>query len=132
MWAAAASTLIITSLTANSPMMMLMKFNPAMRSTTPKVRRTAPVRGFWPMRDESRPMEVAIIPFRRARPERLMTRLKPMNIRAKYSGGPNASATLASRGAKKVSPTSPRVPATKEEMAEIPRAAPARPCLAIS
>ena len=49
-----------------------------------------------------------------------------MNIRAKYSGGPNASATPASRGAKKVSPTSPRVPATKEEMAEIPRAAPFR------
>ena len=55
-----------------------------------------------------------------------------MNIRAKYSGGPKASATPASAGAKKVTPTRLIVPATKEAMAAIPSAGPPRPCFASS
>ena len=71
-------------------------------------------------------------PLRRARPERLITRERPISIRAKYSGGPKASAKLAQSGAKKVSPNRLSVPATKEEMAAMARAGPALPCLAIS
>ena len=78
------------------------------------------------------PMAMEMIPLRRARPERLMIKVSAMNIRAKYSGGPNATATSARSGAKKVRPTRPSVPATKEEMAEMARAGPALPCLAIS
>jgi hypothetical protein len=61
-------------------------------------------------------------------PERLTTRLRPRKVSAKYSGGPNASAARDSMGAKKVSPTTPMVPATKDAMAEMPRAGPPRPC----
>ena len=83
----------------------------------PKVSRAAPVSGFCPIRDARRPMAMEMIPLRRARPERLMTRVNPMNMREKYSGGPKARAKLARAGAKKVRPTIPSVPATKEEMA---------------
>jgi len=126
------STLTITSLMAKRPTITLMKFTPAIRSIDPKVRRAAPVRGFCPIKAARRPRAMEITPFSRARPERLITRLRPINIRAKYSGGPKARAKLARKGAKNVSPISPSVPATKEEIAEIPRAGPALPCLAIS
>jgi len=112
--------------------MTLMKLTPAMRSTEPNVSRAAPVRGFWPMSAAVKPRQVPITPFRRARPDRLMVRVRPMNIRAKYSGGPKARAKLARTGAKNVSPTRLKVPATKDEMAEMARAGPALPCFAIS
>ena len=73
-----------------------------------------------------------ISPFSRARPERLITRLSPMNIRAKYSGGPKTTANSASIGAKRVRAITLSVPATNEAMAEMARAGPAFPCLAIS
>ena len=117
---------------ANSPMITLMKLTPAINSSEPKVRRTSPVSGSCPIVAASTPSAVEMRPLRRARWERLITRLSPMNMRAKYSGGPKASATLASAGAKNVSPSRLSVPATKEEIAAIPRAGPARPCLASS
>ena len=46
------------------------------------------------------------------------------------SGGPNSIATSAITGARNVSPMTPTVPATKEEIAAMPRAGPARPSLA--
>ena len=55
----------------------------------------------------------------------------PMSIRLKYSGGPNARASLARGGATSISPITEMVPAMKEPKAAIPRAAPARPCRAI-
>lgn len=75
-------------------------------------------------------MAAPIRPFSRERSDRLITRLRERHIRAKYSGGPNLRATEARAGAKRVSPTRPRVPATKEEIAEMPRAEPAFPCFA--
>ena len=50
---------------------------------------------------------------------------------AKYSAGPNSSATRISGRASSISSTTLAVPATKEPMAAIPRAGPARPCRAI-
>ena len=126
------STLIMTSLIANSPTITLMNSTPAVKVADPKVSRAAPVSGSWPMSEVSRPMAIDAIPFSRARPDRLMIRLSPMNIRAKYSGGPNTSAKSASSGAKNVRPTRLSVPATKEEMAQMAKAGPALPCLAIS
>src|SRR5450756_1058450 len=127
-----ASTLIITSLIAKSPTITLMKSIPARSFGNPKVSRAAPVRGSWPINAVMRPRAMEMIPFRRARPERLMIRVIAMNIKAKYSGGPNATATSARSGAKKVRPTRPSVPATKEEMAQMARAGPALAICAIS
>ena len=49
----------------------------------------------------------------------------------KYSGGPSRTAKLATNGATNVTRTVPIVPATKEPMAAVASAAPARPFLAI-
>ena len=57
---------------------------------------------------------------------------RPSTIRLKYSGGPNATATLASTGATSIRATMENVPATKEPSAAMPSAGPARPRLAIS
>ena len=126
------STLIITSLTANSPTMMAMKSTPTVSVTDPKVSRSAPVRGSWPIRPAVSPRAMEMIPFSRARPERLITRLSPMNISAKYSGGPKTTANRASVGAKKVSAITLSVPATNEAIAAMASAGPAFPCLASS
>ena len=52
-------------------------------------------------------------------------------MRAKYSGGPKLSATLARIGATNMRPTTLMVPAMNDPNAEMPRAAPARPWRAI-
>lgn len=126
------STFIMISLMAKRPIMTLMKLIPAIMSMEPKVRRAAPVRGFCPIREAVSPRAIEMTPLSSALPERLIIRLRPMNIRAKYSGGPKARAKFASTGAKKVSPTRLRVPAKKEDIADMARAGPARPCFAIA
>jgi hypothetical protein len=50
---------------------------------------------------------------------------------AKYSAGPNSSATRTSGRARSISSTTLIVPATKDPMAAIPSAGPARPWRAI-
>ena len=50
---------------------------------------------------------------------------------AKYSAGPNSSATRMSGRARSIRSTTLIVPATKEPMAAMPRAGPARPWRAI-
>jgi hypothetical protein len=49
-----------------------------------------------------------------------------------YSGGPKRSAHAASVGASSISPTTPSVPATKEPIAAIASAGPARPFCVIA
>ncbi len=56
---------------------------------------------------------------------------KASTIRQKYSAGPNFSASSTTMGARNVMPIVPMVPATKLPIAEVARAAPARPRLAI-
>ena len=65
-------------------------------------------------------------------PESEATAVRANSIRVKYSAGPNFKAVEASGTANSVSATTPSVPAMKEPMAEIARAAPARPLRAIS
>ncbi|MNG00883.1 hypothetical protein D3C84_838390 [compost metagenome] len=50
---------------------------------------------------------------------------------AKYSAGPNFSASFATMGANKVSRTVATVPATKDPMAAVAKAGPARPLRAM-
>jgi hypothetical protein len=59
------------------------------------------------------------------------TVVKANTIKAKYSAGPNFSATSITSGASKVTKSVAMVPATKEPMAEVARAGPARPFLAM-
>ena len=71
------------------------------------------------------------MPRRREEPSRPETVVKATTISAKYSAGPNLSATLTTSGASTVSSTVPMVPATKEPMAAVASAAAPRPCRAI-
>ena len=60
-----------------------------------------------------------------------VTVVRPSSIRAKVSGGPNASDQRASSGETSISRTTPTVPAQNEPSAAMPSAGPARPCSAI-
>jgi hypothetical protein len=51
----------------------------------------------------------------------------PISRSAVYSGGPKRSAKAASVGASSIRPTTPKVPATKEPIAAMASAGPARP-----
>jgi hypothetical protein len=57
---------------------------------------------------------------------------RPRRRSAKYSGGPNRSAKLASGGASSMSAITLPVPAMKEPIAAMASAAPARPFRAIA
>ncbi len=126
------STLTKISPKAKRPITTATKFTPAMSVEEPNVSRVVPVNGSIPTKLTKRPSAIPANPLRRAFSDRLTTRLSAMNMRAKYSGGPKASATPARIGAKKVTPTRLRVPATKEPMAAMPNAGPALPCFANS
>ena len=64
-------------------------------------------------------------------PKTALTVVKANNIKQKYSGGPSLMAYSATNGANKVTKIVAIVPATKDPMADVARAAPARPFLAI-
>lgn len=56
---------------------------------------------------------------------------RPITISEKYSAGPNSRAILVSGAPSAAMATVATQPATKEPMAAVPSAMPARPCLAI-
>ena len=64
-------------------------------------------------------------------PSTALTVVNASTINIKYSGGPNLTACSATMGANSVTNTVAIVPATKEPMAAVASAAPARPLLAI-
>ncbi len=64
-------------------------------------------------------------------PSTALTVVKARTISMKYSGGPRRTANSATTGANIVTITVPMVPATKEPIAAVASAAPARPLLAI-
>ena len=84
-----------------------------------------------PISPVARPINSATMPRKVLRPNTALTVVKASNIRQKYSGGPSRIAKLASSGANNVTNTVAMVPATKEPIAEVAKAAPARPLLAI-
>jgi hypothetical protein len=64
-------------------------------------------------------------------PSTALTVVNASSISMKYSGGPSLTANSATMGANRVTSTVAMVPATKEPMAAVASAAPARPLLAI-
>ena len=79
----------------------------------------------------ARPMNSAVRPRSVLLPSTALTVQKASTISRKYSGGPSRTAYSATTGAKNVTSTVAIVPATKEPIAAVASAAPARPCLAI-
>jgi hypothetical protein len=64
-------------------------------------------------------------------PEKLMIVANPSTITAMFSGGPKCSAKCAMGGATTASRIREMMAATKDPMAAMARAGPARPCRAI-
>src|SRR5262249_13204508 len=125
------STLFNTSVTPNSPMTTARSSMPAERSTDPKVKRSRPLTTSMPTAAVRNPSATISAPFTGEPVIMKRVQTMPRPIRAKFSGGPKRMATVAIVGAKNVITITPSVPATKEPIAAIPRAAPARPCFAI-
>ena len=97
----------------------------------PKVKRGWPVCRSMPMSPRKMPKTRLVSPRTAELPSTAETVTKASTISEKYSAGPNLSAKSTTTGARKVSPTSRCVPATKEPIAAVASAAPARPRRAI-
>ncbi len=80
-----------------------------------------------PTSPKARPRSRLATPRLMEAPSRAETVVKASTISAKYSAGPNSSASLTKSGARKVSARVPSVPATKEPMAAVASAAAPRP-----
>ena len=91
------------------------------------VKRDWAVKTSVPTPASHKPTNVVRMPLTTDLPVKKATIANPRTMSPKYSGGPKRSANFATGGAKNISPNTPKVPATKEEIAAIPRAAPARP-----
>ena len=76
-------------------------------------------------------MNSAVMPRSVLLPSTALTVVKASSISMKYSGGPSLTAKSATNGANSVTSTVAMVPATKEPIAAVASAAPARPLLAI-
>ena len=76
-------------------------------------------------------MNSAVMPRKVLFPSTALTVVKASSINIKYSGGPSLTASSATMGANSVTNTVAMVPATKEPIAAVASAAPARPLLAI-
>ncbi len=97
----------------------------------PKVKREVLLKRSVPMLEIHSPSSIASSAFTIDCPASSTTIARPSDISAKYSGELKASAKRASGGATNIRPSTPTVPATKEAIAAMPSAAPARPLRAI-
>ena len=105
---------------------------PSSSSIRPKVKRGAPTTGSVPICASNSPRIAAISPRTSERLASPVTSDSPTSRSAKDSGGPNESASLVSGKARSTSPMVATVPPTKEPIAAIASAGPARPRFAIS
>ena len=84
-----------------------------------------------PTSPAARPTKSAVKPRTVLWPSTALTVVNANSINMKYSGGPSFTAWSATNGANSVTITVAIVPATNEPIAEVAKAAPARPFLAI-
>ena len=104
---------------------------PSISSGTPKAKRICPVWSSMPTSPSSRPRNSIVRPRTVEDPSTAATVTKANTISAKYSVGPNCRANSTTTGASSVSRIVASVPATKEPIAAVASAGPARPRLAI-
>ena len=120
-----------TSEMPNMPMMIATISNPLVMLVNPRVNRSLPLTMSIPTVEMNSPNATINRAFNMEPPTMNIVTTNPRVITPKYSGGPNFSAAATRMGEKKFRPSVLNVPAMKEPMAAIPRAAPARPCFAI-
>ena len=105
---------------------------PSMSSIWPKVKRGSPRTGSIPTMARIRPKTPIINALIMDLPASPISKERPSMIRAKNSTGPNSRAHLVSGPAANTRAIVAIVPPTKDPIAAMERATPARPCLAIA
>ena len=104
---------------------------PSCSSSNPKVYRKAPELTSVPTRPRSNPTKIMQTALRSDPVASTTAPIKPSTMRLKYSAGPNSKAMAVKGGAKAAISSVATHPAKKDPSAAIPKAAPARPFLAI-
>lgn len=103
------------------------KSRPSASDRLSNVKRSVLVNPSRPTVARSRPTVAAIRALSRPPLETVATSRMPIRASSVYSGGPKSRANSETRGATRVSAMTERVPPTKEPIAAMPRAVPARP-----
>ena len=127
-------SLICTSIsvTAKRPTMTRSGLMPPNKSGSPKVNRGTPDTGSEPTIENIRPITAANSPLISEPLDKPATTEIPRMPSAKYAGGVNAKATIASGLVATTSTNRPNRPPTSPAISEMPSASPARPWRAIS
>ena len=120
-----------TSPIPKRPMTTVTNETPSINSGRSYTNRGAPWMTSMPIVPRAIPMTPLISDFDMDFPPTYTMVKRPMTIRLKNSAGPNFKANFARGTQMSMSPIVPIMPATKEPIAEIPRAAPPRPWRAI-
>ena len=120
-----------TSEMANTPIAITITSMPPSSTLCPKMKRACAVKMSVPIEVSQSPTSIDNSPLISDGPDNSTTSARPRHIKAKYSGEENDSAKAATGGAIRLKAITPKVPAMKEAMAAMPRAAPARPLRAI-
>src|SRR5688572_14023934 len=115
----------------NSPMTAIRKSKPTSRCSEPKVKRTVPVTSSRPTDASAKPRHMAASTLK-GDPRPMPTKLAKVRKKTeKNSAGPNRSANLAMRGARKVITITATSAPTNEEVKAAVRASSARPLWAM-
>ena len=114
------------------PMAIGTKSSPSASERLSNVNRCVPVNASRPTVASSSPRHAAVSAFVRPPLLTVATSRMPSSARTVYSGGPKSSAKLATTGATSVSAMIETVPPTKDPIAAIPSAVPARPLRAMA
>ena len=116
-----------TWLTANMPRITGRLLNPPSSAVMPKVSRMMPELSSMPGYDTSMPSSPAESPLRNDPSDSDEIRISAITMTAKFSNGPNATATSASGGASSTSATHDRTPPTSDDALPRPSARPGWP-----
>ena len=115
----------------NRPITAIKKSKPRIKSGKPKVRRSCPVTVSMPTAASAKPIAIEA-KILNGEPLPMPTKLQNVSrYTAKYSGGPNLRANLATSGAKNVIITTATNAPMNDEVKAAVSASPARPCCAI-
>jgi hypothetical protein len=125
------STLAMISANPNTPIATATKSIPSVSSGMSKEKRATPEFTSVPTMPSSRPSTIIAIALSKEPDASTTAPISPTTISEKYSAGPNLNASSVSGGANAATSTVAKQPATKEPIAAMPSAAPARPRRAI-
>jgi hypothetical protein len=119
------------SVTPNIPIITTTRPKPSYNALIPNVNLGAPVKMSIPMDPKKNPKQAEMRDLIKDPSVRKHSMAIPAHIKEKYSVGPNSNPNLERGCATKLRTKIEKVPPINDPMADIPKAGPALPCLAI-